>query len=309
MKVDTFVIVSDEIIHVVHFVSRDFSSVYVVLVVFLSYLFFLIENLVLTVSNARDLCLCSCMCSKVPFCSAFSTAEQTLPKHWRLLFYLFIYSNPAGRFCEPPQDGIEVHIEKNLLHISNTWYNSLTAKREDFSCGRDCRVLSFCLWAIKQQVLKITSDWWDKVGKMVWYFPLERKNGLGWASCQNTNGLWLGYTLLEMMWCLSTWSVEDAVKNKNSEDFHLFVTIIFRNVLLEMLLFYLKINTEYLLWIFEVIQPIRGFGRNGFIHTCSFGAYISGCEFKIHCREIIWTKFYRYTSSREAFIYLFWQCL
>lgn len=74
-----------------------------------------VENLVLTVSIATDLCLCSCMCSKVPFCSGFGNAEQTLPKHQKTQFYLFIYSNPASRFGEPAEDGIGVHTEKNLL--------------------------------------------------------------------------------------------------------------------------------------------------------------------------------------------------
>lgn len=58
----------------------------------------------------------------------------------------------------------------------------------------------------------------------------KKKKGLGWASFKNTNGLWLGYTLLEMMWCHSAWSVEDAVKNNNSEDFHLFIKITFKTV-------------------------------------------------------------------------------
>lgn len=97
--------------------SGDFSSAYVVLGSILLFILFdeYIENLVLTVSNATDLCLYSCICVKVPFCSGFSNAEQTLPEHRRLQFYLFIYSNPASRFYEPPEDGIGMHIEKNLL--------------------------------------------------------------------------------------------------------------------------------------------------------------------------------------------------
>lgn len=126
-------------------------------------------------------------------------------------------------------------------------------------------IIGFCLWAIKQQDLKITSDWWDKPGKMVFTLGEKKKKGLGWASFKNTNGLWLGYTLLEMMWCHSAWSVEDAVKNNNSEDFHLFIKITFKTVLLEILLFYLKININYLLWRHEMIQPIGCSGAKGFI--------------------------------------------
>lgn len=95
--------------------SGDLSNAYVVLGSVSLFILFdeYIGNLVLTVSNATDLCLYSCMCVKVPFCSGFSNAEQTVPEHQRP--HLFIYSNPACRFCEPPKVGIGTHIEKNLL--------------------------------------------------------------------------------------------------------------------------------------------------------------------------------------------------